>query len=238
MSHTVATSAGRHRVEAPAPSAARPSWGRRIGHWAANGVLLVCVLAFFGIALGPHLFGYRTATMLTGSMEPGIMPGDVVVTVPKPTSELKVGDVISYQIPIEDHRVETHRVTKIVRGKDGSTTIVTKGDNNPNVDPWTATLSDDTVWEARAVVPKLGTAIRVLRTPAVRHGVFWFAFGGLILLGLTLIWGKEEQGAEGGDDPTDADGDTDGDTDGDADGTDSDDDHAQPRHEHEEVFAA
>jgi len=233
MSTIHATRAGRHRVEAPAPVAAGPSWGRRIGRWAANGVLLVCVLAFFAIALGPHLFGYRTATMLTGSMEPGIMPGDVVVTVPKPTSELKVGDVISYQIPIEDHRVETHRVTKIVRGKDGSTTIRTKGDNNPNVDPWTATLSDDTVWEARAVVPKLGTAIRVLRTPAVRHGVFWFAFGGLILLGLTLIWGKEEEGADGDDEPHDADGDAEGTGSGD-----TADNHANPTHEHEEVVAA
>jgi signal peptidase len=136
--------------------------------------------------------------MLTGSMEPGISPGDVVVTVPKPASELAVGDVISYHIPIEDHRVETHRVTKVVHAADGTTTFRTKGDNNPDVDPWTATLQGDTVWEKQAVLPGLGNAIRLLRSPAVQHGVFWVAILGLLLLGMTLIWGSPEEDPEAG----------------------------------------
>jgi signal peptidase len=131
--------------------------------------------------------------MLTGSMEPGIMPGDVVVTAQKPTSDIAVGDVITYQIPVEDHRVETHRVVEVIQNKDGSTAIRTKGDNNDNADPWTATIHDDTVWEMKAVVPKLGSAIRVLRAPAVQHGIFWVAFGGLLLLGLSTIWGKNPE---------------------------------------------
>jgi signal peptidase len=154
-----------------------------------NVVLAACLLLFLLLGVGPHVLGYRTATMLTGSMEPGIRPGDVVVTVPRPASELATGDVISYHIPIEDHRVETHRVTKVVHAADGTTTFRTKGDNNPDVDPWTATLQGDTVWQERAVIPRLGTAIRLLRNPAVQHGVFWVAVGGLVLLGLTLIWG-------------------------------------------------
>jgi signal peptidase len=173
------------------PPAAR-GLGRRLLGLAVNVALAGCLLLFLLLAVGPHVLGYRTATMLTGSMEPGISPGDVVVTVPKPASELAAGDVISYHIPIEDHRVETHRVTKVVHAADGTTTFRTKGDNNPGVDPWTATLQGDTVWEEKAVVPGLGNAIRLLRSPAVQHGVFWVAILGLLLLGLTLIWGSPE----------------------------------------------
>jgi signal peptidase len=218
MSHTAPSAAlGRSRLErttvtglavaAPAESpsqapAGRRPLGPRLGGLAMNGLVLLGVLVFLLLAVGPHVLGYRTATMLTGSMEPGIMPGDVVVTVPKPAVDVQVGDVITYAIPVEDHRVETHRVTKVIRHTDGTIAIRTKGDNNEGVDPWTATLEGDTVWEARAVVPKLGTAIRTLRSPAIQHGVLWVAFGGLLLLGLRLIWGSSDENDPTGNDHT------------------------------------
>ncbi|MDN4174025.1 signal peptidase I [Nocardioides sp. SOB77] len=165
-------------------------------------VLLVCALAFCFLGVGPHLLGYRTSTMLTGSMEPGIAPGDVVVTTPEPVSEVAVGDVISYHIPVENHRVETHRVVEVITNDDGSTAIRTQGDNNENADPWVATLEGDTVWEMQAVVPKLGSVIRVLRSPAVQDGVLWVALGGAILLGMSLIWSDDEDDEELDDDAT------------------------------------
>lgn len=165
---------------------------RRVGNALLSIVLIVCVLIFFLLALGPHVFGYRTSTMLTGSMAPGIMPGDVVVTAPRPAADIEVGDVISYQIPIEDHRVETHRVTEVIHEKDGSIAIRTKGDANDNVDPWTAVLEEDTVWEMQAVVPEIGNVIRTMRSPIVSNGLKWVAVAGLILLGLTSIWSRTE----------------------------------------------
>jgi signal peptidase len=48
----------------------------------------------------------------------------------------------------------------------------------------------------KAVVPHVGSAIRVLRAPAVQHGVLWVALGGLILLGLSTIWGKRNEDEE------------------------------------------
>ena len=50
---------------------------RRVVRGLGNLLLLVVVLAFTGLAVGPHVLGYRTMTMLTGSMAPGINPGDV-----------------------------------------------------------------------------------------------------------------------------------------------------------------
>ena len=197
MSSTVVA---RHRATTPvAPRKAagtsavrRPvRVARRVISLLGNLVMLASVAAFLAIAVGPHLFDYRTSTMLTGSMAPGIEPGDMVVTAPRPTADLAVGDVISYQIPVEDHRVETHRVTTVKHLADGTTAITTKGDANENVDPWVAIISTDTVYEVQTVVPKVGSAIRVLRAPAVQDGILWIALGGVIVLGLSMIWGKK-----------------------------------------------
>jgi signal peptidase len=151
------------------------------------GVALGAVV-FLLLAVGPHVLGYRTATMLTGSMAPGINPGDVVVTVPEPAAEVAVGDVISYHIPVEDHRVETHRVVRVTHDAAGRLAVVTKGDANNGADPWVATLDGDTVWQTKAVVPHVGSAIRALREPLVQRGVFWGALGLAVLAALRWIW--------------------------------------------------
>ncbi|MGZ4570183.1 MAG: hypothetical protein ACXVXU_04870, partial [Blastococcus sp.] len=48
-----------------------------LGHlvpWLVRGFLGLAIVAFAVLAVGPHVFGYRTLTMLTGSMAPGINP--------------------------------------------------------------------------------------------------------------------------------------------------------------------
>jgi signal peptidase I len=191
------TTIARHRAAAPvarstvAAPVGRRSLARRILSLLGNVLMAGCALVFIGLAVGPHLFDYQTSTMLTGSMDPYIEPGDVVVTKPMPAEDIQVGDVISYQIPVEDHRVETHRVVSVERAADGSIAIETKGDANENKDPWVAVLDTDTVYEVQTVVPELGTAIRVLRAPVVQHGILWVALGGALVLGLSTIWGKK-----------------------------------------------
>ncbi len=196
------TTVARHRAIAPVASprvvapVVRRSVPRRLVSLFGNLLMLVSLLGFLGVAVGPHLFDYRTSTMLTGSMAPGIDPGDMVVTSPKPTADLQVGDVISYQIPVEDFRVETHRVTSVKHQADGSIAIKTKGDANENADPWVAVIQEDTVYEVQTVVPKVGVAIRALRAPVVQHGILWVALGGALVLGLSMIWGKKSDGDE------------------------------------------
>src|SRR4051795_272573 len=94
------------------PPAGTPSAQRRAGirstlelayRWLARVVMVVAVLAFAGLAVGPHVLGYRTLTMLTGSMAPGINPGDVTVETPLPASDITAGMIVSYHIPVDDH---------------------------------------------------------------------------------------------------------------------------------------
>lgn len=172
------------------PPSARSPFAQRAASLFGTLLMVLAVAAVLFFAIGPRFFGYQTATMLTGSMAPGIMPGDVVVTTMQPVGEVAVGDVISYRIPVEDHRVETHRVIEVIRGTDGTTAVRTKGDANESVDPWTATLEGDYVYEATAVIPEVGNVIRALRTPVVSsilvYGVPAVLVGGLLL----MIWSR------------------------------------------------
>lgn len=182
---------GSHRASHRAPRPARAG-GQRVLAWVSNVALVTCLLAFLALAVGPHLLGYRTAAMLSGSMEPEIATGDLVVTVPRPAADVQVGDVITFRIPVEDHRVETHRVTEVVERRDGSVAVRTKGDANPAEDPWLATIEGDTVHEVVGVVPMAGTVIRAARSPLVRDGLFWAALVLVVPVGLSLIWRRRE----------------------------------------------
>jgi signal peptidase I len=161
------------------PAADRAGLGRRFlagtVRWSVRGLMAVAVLAFAVLAIGPHVLGYRTMTMLTGSMSPQIDPGDVVISTPLDVRDVTEGMVISYHIPIDDHRVVTHRVVSVEHGADGSVTVQTKGDANDAVDPWQATLQGDTAYQVRAVIPALGNVIQALRTPVVAKALVYGA---------------------------------------------------------------
>ncbi|MCW2699034.1 MAG: signal peptidase [Blastococcus sp.] len=139
----------------------------RLTPWLVRGILGLAIVAFAGLAVGPHVFGYRTMTMLTASMAPEIEPGDVTVVTPIAVSDVTEGMVITYRIPVGDHSVVTHRVVSVDHGAASTVTVQTKGDANDAVDPWTATLQGDTAYQVRAVIPELGHAIQLLRNPMV-----------------------------------------------------------------------
>lgn len=149
----------------------------RVLRWTARRLvdlgLLVALVAFLAMAVGPHVFGYRTMTMLTSSMAPLIEPGDVVVATETPVAELEPGMIISYHIPTGDRRVVSHRVVTVEPAAGGAVSVVTKGDANEADDPWTATLSEPTVWTVDAVVPHVGDAVRLLRTPVLTQALVW-----------------------------------------------------------------
>jgi signal peptidase len=121
-------------------------------------------------------------------MRPTFSPGDMVIVIPEPVSAVRVGQVISYQVPVGIHQVETHRVLHILHGGPHPT-IQTKGDANNAPDPWTATLEGNTAWRLVAVVPKLGYAVNALRSRSVRLAAIFVAPGLLALLLIAEIWG-------------------------------------------------
>ena len=158
------------------------------GRWTLRLGMLLAVLVFAGLAVGPHVAGYRTMTMLTASMAPEIDPGDVVVVTPLPISQVEPGMVISYHIPIDDRRLVTHRVLTVDTSPEGAVTVQTKGDANDAPDPWQATLQGDTAWQVTAVIPELGHLIHTLRTPVLSQALVYGAPALLAGWLLLTIW--------------------------------------------------
>ncbi len=155
--------------------------------WLVRGVVGLAVAVFALLAVGPHVLGYRTMTMLTGSMAPMIEPGDVTVVTPVAVEDVTEGMVITYHQPIGDRSLVTHRVVEVQRDAAGAVTVRTKGDANEAIDPWTATLEGDTAYRVRAVVPELGHLIQALRAPVLTQVLLYGApalLAGWLLLGI------------------------------------------------------
>ena len=189
-------------------TAVRPQLGgRRASRWAGalvRAVLLVTVATsavfFLFVGLGPRVAPYRVVTVLTGSMRPVAPPGSAIVVTPIPLRDVRVGMVITYKIPVLDHRVVSHRVIAVKNAGSAHPTITTKGDANNAPDPWTATLQGATAWRMRAAVPKLGTAVRWLRSPNVNRASTLVVPLALAAIWLSAIWrrGPETDGHSAG----------------------------------------
>jgi len=152
--------------------------------WALTAASVAILVAS---AAGPRLGLFRVETVLSGSMRPTFAPGDVVVVRPEPLSAVRVGQVISYSIPIGDHHVESHRVVRIVRGG-ANPIVVTRGDANATADPWRAQLHGTTAWRVTHVLPNLGYAVIWLRSRAVHTVTVILIPVLLAALVLAAIW--------------------------------------------------
>ncbi|HEY5286503.1 MAG TPA: signal peptidase I [Solirubrobacteraceae bacterium] len=155
-------------------------------------LLAVGLLMLLGLAILPRLGLYRPVTVLSGSMRPTYSPGDMIIDVPEPVSAVRVGQIISYQVPTGIHQVESHRVTRILAG--GAHPVVqTQGDANNWPDPWTAKLEGATAWREVAVLPHLGSVVNALRGSAIRVAAVLIAPALLALLLLAEIWGASDK---------------------------------------------
>lgn len=94
---------------------------------AAFAVLFVLCLAFVAI----RVLGLGTFIVTGGSMEPNIHKGSLVLVQPVSPSQVKVGDVITFQ---QYGQTTTHRVIAIGQNSAGLT-FKTKGDANMVADP-------------------------------------------------------------------------------------------------------
>lgn len=95
----------------------------------ATAFALLFALSFAFIAI--RVSGLLTYVVTGGSMEPSIHKGSLVLVQPVSPSEVKVGDVITFQ---QYDQTTTHRVTAITRTAQGLS-FATKGDANAVADP-------------------------------------------------------------------------------------------------------
>jgi signal peptidase I len=151
-------------------------WGQVLRVGAARAVLSMLVSLLIWSLL-PAVIGWTPRVILSGSMQPRIHVGDVIVTREVPTATLVKGQVLTVKDPDHPGITRTHRMVR--RDADGS--IVTRGDANRQAD--SSHVSDDAV---------LGMG--VIRVPYVGRPMYWvaernwLALGGTVaLLGLCLF---------------------------------------------------
>jgi len=100
---------------------------KRIGVWVLPGILTLIIVYFTS-----GYFHYYALAIATGSMEPKISRGDIVIVekIEDRIAELEVGRVIAYNY---NEVVVVHRINKIVE-EDNERFFYTKGDANNHVD--------------------------------------------------------------------------------------------------------
>ena len=154
--------------------AARRSIWRRLAGLAGWAVVAVGVVLALAIA-GPLAFGDRPHTVLTGSMEPAISPGDVVIDEQIPPTAARVGDVVTFRDPEDQGRYLTHRVVG-VRREGTHLWFVTQGDANNGREHWRV-AADGEIGRVLYTVPWVGHVAVLARTP----------LGWALLVGVPLL---------------------------------------------------
>ncbi|MDR1790963.1 MAG: signal peptidase I [Propionibacteriaceae bacterium] len=129
-------------MEAPrralSETAPRPRFSvlKRVISWFAT--LLILAMLGIGLVLAviPALNHGTALTVLTGSMQPTINPGDIaVVYAVDGFDDISIGDVVTFMPNPDDDTLVTHRAVGWSIGTDGEKLLVTRGDANSASDP-------------------------------------------------------------------------------------------------------
>ena len=102
----------------------------------------------------PSIFGYSALSVETGSMEPTISEGDVVII--KDTGDYKIGDIITFLHEGEEIPT-THRIIQIENGE-----YVTRGDFNNSKDSLNV-KENEIIGEVVGEIPHLGLFARWMK---------------------------------------------------------------------------
>lgn len=94
-------------------------------------VAIVIIGLFLIITLFPIKGNYQVKVVLSGSMEPAIRTGSVVII--KPSSQYKIGDVVIFGKDTKKEIPTTHRIISS-RAVEGIMLFTTKGDANEDAD--------------------------------------------------------------------------------------------------------
>ena len=151
---------------------------KRLGRIAAIFILIVIIAGSLFTIITPF-FGWRTEVVISGSMEPAISTGSVVIVRPVIPDTIRKGDVIMYYSP-DKSSLTTHRV--FYAASDPSLQFITKGDANSNSDVIPVTPGQ-IIGIVAFTVPYLGLLAQFIKTP--------FGFTLFLLIPAVILIGRE-----------------------------------------------
>lgn len=152
------------------------------------GGALLWVVAAFGVLSGAlflaHLAGWvQPLVVVSGSMQPEIRRGDLLIAMPVDVGEVSIGEVTTLP-SVSSGTLVTHRVTSVSRaGPDYL--IEMAGDANQVTDPEPYRVDGDaTVLQPVLTIPGVGNVMLLLAKPTVAIPL---AVAVLALIGLSLV---------------------------------------------------
>lgn len=98
-------------------------------------VLLALLALAAAVIAVPAATGSKPLTVLTSSMEPTLPPGTLLVVRPVDPADIRIGDVVTYQLHSGDPTVVTHRIIAVSKTAGGEYSFAFQGDNNSQPDP-------------------------------------------------------------------------------------------------------
>ena len=159
--------------------------------WGRLSTVIVAVIAIVAAGLvGLRLAGFRTFTVMSGSMEPEYPVGAMIYVQPVDYTELKVGDVISY-IANGENTIVTHRIAEIEVDKGDASVLrfKTKGDMNETADARLVHYKN-VLGKPAVVIPLVGYVAYNIQQPP---GVYVALVAGTLLLAWTFMPGTLEE---------------------------------------------
>jgi signal peptidase len=141
----------------------------------------------------PVFVGFRALVVMSGSMEPAISTGSLVVVRRVPAESIAVGQVVSFVSPEGTGQVITHRVQSVSRA-DGEVAVETKGDANTGSEKWSIGASG-VVGRVVFHIPYLGYVLAYLGGRTAR--LLLVVMPALALAGV-LVAGIWHRPADGG----------------------------------------
>jgi signal peptidase I len=145
--------------------------------------LFAFVVGMAAMVAAPAAFGWRTLTVMSGSMSPTIHTGDAVVVRPVRPATVRRGDVVTFRDPDGADRLITHRV-QAMRTEGGAIEFTTKGDANTGSEQWTVEAGGS-VGRVVLRVPRVGYVLVPSASPLGR--ILLVAVPAALLAGLSLV---------------------------------------------------
>lgn len=108
-----------------------------------------------------YIFAFKPYIVLSGSMEPNLQIGDMVISKKTNEDEIKIGDIITFTD--NNKNIITHRVVDIII-KDGKKLYQTKGDNNSSIDVGVISI-ENIKGKYSFKISKMGNLITKMITP-------------------------------------------------------------------------
>ncbi len=139
---------------------------RRAGQaagWAAYLLVAAAFVVVIAWLVAPRLLGWQAQVVLSGSMEPALGTGSVAFVEPKPATEVKVGDILTFRHPEHPELLVSHRVVEVIDGQPAPS-FRTKGDANDGPDSWVVS-GDTVIGIVRLDLPYVGYVTQEVRRP-------------------------------------------------------------------------